>query len=314
LSETARRPPTDGSSGGAPSPSAASPSPGPKLKLVLITGLSGSGKSVVAKCFEDLGYYTVDNLPLPLLRLLLANAVELAPGHDRLAVVTDVRAPGFAEAFPEIISEIDGDRVASRLLFLEASDDVLVRRFSETRRPHPLAPDSPAIEGIQRERALLAPLRSRADLVLDTSSWSIHEIRAQVYREFATTGEEPGMVVSLVSFGFKHGIPPGTDLMFDVRYLPNPHFVPGLRELTGQDQVVLDFLKRQPDFCELVTRLADLLVYLLPRYRQENRTYLSVALGCTGGRHRSVAIAECLKAKLEEQGWTSRVIHRDISR
>jgi UPF0042 nucleotide-binding protein len=285
-----------------------------RVRLVLITGLSGSGKSVVAKSFEDLGYYTVDNLPLELLRLFLDNPVALAPGHDRIAVVTDVRATGFAEALPRLIAEIDLDRIAPTLLFLEASDDVLVRRFSETRRPHPLAPDQPVEEGIRRERELLAPLRSRADLVLDTSGWSIHEVRAQVYREFSATGEEPGMVVSLVSFGFKHGIPVGSDLLFDVRYLPNPHFVPGLRELTGQDGAVLDYLERQTDFNEIVARLDDLLTYLLPRYRRENRSYLSVAVGCTGGRHRSVAVCERLKARLEQGGWTARVIHRDVSR
>ena len=286
-----------------------------KAKLVIITGLSGSGKSVVAKCFEDLSYYTVDNLPLPLLRLFLDNPLELVREHDRIAVVADVRAPGFAEEFPRLYAEIDRERIEPTLLFLEASDEVLVRRFSETRRPHPLAPDRPVIEGIQREREVLSELRARADMVFDSSEWSIHEIRSQVYREFAASpGEEPGMVVSLVSFGFKHGIPYGTDLLFDVRFLPNPHFVPGLREQTGQDEDVRAYLDRQPDFDELVERLADLLSYLLPRYRRENRSYLSVAIGCTGGRHRSVAVCERLKSALDERGWPARLIHRDIAR
>jgi UPF0042 nucleotide-binding protein len=295
--------------------SAAEKPPSGKARLAVITGLSGSGKSIVAKCFEDLSYYTVDNLPLPLLRLFLDNPLELVRGHDRIAVVTDVRAPGFAEEFPRLFAEIDRERIEPTLLFLEASDEILVRRFSETRRPHPLAPDRHVVEGIQRERAMLAELRSRADRVFDTSEWSIHEIRNQVYREFAPSpGEEPGMVVSLVSFGFKHGIPQGTDLLFDVRFLPNPHFVPGLRERTGQDPEVLEYLERQPDFQELVIRLTDLLAYLLPRYRRENRSYLSVAIGCTGGRHRSVAICERLRCVLEERGWPARVIHRDIAR
>jgi UPF0042 nucleotide-binding protein len=286
-----------------------------KAKLVLVTGLSGSGKSIAGKCFEDLGYYTVDNLPLPLLRRFLDNPLDLVRGYDRIAVVTDVRAPGFSEEFPRMMAEIDRERLETTLLFLEASDEVLVRRFSETRRPHPLAPDLPVIEGIRRERELLAELRSRADLVFDTSEWSIHEVRTQVYREFATTpGEEPGMVISLVSFGFKHGIPYGTDLLFDVRFLSNPHFVPGLREQTGQDAGVQEYLDKLPDFEELIGRLTDLLLFLLPRYRRENRSYLSVAIGCTGGRHRSVAIAERLKQRLERQGWPARVIHRDISR
>jgi len=284
-------------------------------KLVMITGLSGSGKSIVAKCFEDLGYYTVDNLPLPLLRRFLYDPLEHVRGVDRIAVVTDVRAPGFAEEFPRLLGEMDRDEVEVTLLFLEASDEVLVRRFSETRRPHPLATDAPVIEGIRRERELLAPLRERADMVFDTSQWSVHEIRNQVYREFAShPGEEPGMVLSLVSFGFKHGIPQGTDLLFDVRYLSNPHFVPGLREQTGQDAAVLEYLRKQPDFEEIVDRLTDLLEHLLPRYRRENRSYLSVAVGCTGGRHRSVAVCERLKTELEERGWPARLIHRDIGR
>ena len=284
-------------------------------RLVLITGLSGSGKSVVANCFEDLGYYTVDNLPLPLLRQFLHDPMEHVRGVDRIAVVTDVRAPGFAEELPRLLDEIDPAKVEVRLLFLEAADDVLVRRFSETRRPHPLATDRPVSEGIRRERELLEPLRFRADMVFDSSQWTVHEIRNQVYREFAIRrGEEPSMVLSLVSFGFKHGIPPGTDLLFDVRYLSNPHFVPGLREQTGQDGAVLDYLRKQPDFEEIIARLTDLLVHLLPRYRQENRSYLSVAVGCTGGRHRSVAVCECLCQELAERGWPARLIHRDIAR
>ena len=293
--------------------------PPERLRLVLITGLSGSGKSVVAKCFEDLGYYTVDNLPLPLLREFLERPGELVFGYERIAVVADLRAPGFAEEFPKLIAEIDREcpqqsQARPTLLFLEASDDVLVRRFSETRRPHPLAPDQPAIAGIRRERELLAGLRPRADLVFDTSHWSIHETRAQVYRAFAAAGEEPEMVVSLVSFGFKHGVPVGTDLLFDVRFLANPHFVPGLREQTGQDAVVLEYLEQQPDFEELISRLADLLAFLLPRYRRENRSYLSVAVGCTGGRHRSVAICGRLEKRLDAAGWPVRLIHRDIAR
>jgi UPF0042 nucleotide-binding protein len=285
-----------------------------RTKLVLVTGLSGSGKSVVAKCFEDLGYYTVDNLPLPLLRMFVDNPLEMIRGHDRIAVVTDVRAPGFADELPRLMAEIDREKVEVTLLFLEASDEVVVRRFSETRRPHPLAYDAPVIEGIRREKEMLAELRARADMVLDTSEWSIHEIRTHVYREFSGNREEPGMVVSLVSFGFKHGIPYGTDLLFDVRFLSNPHFVPGLRLQTGQDAPVQEYLDQQPDFAELLDRLTDLLLFLLPRYRRENRSYLSVAVGCTGGRHRSVAACERLKVRLEEKGWPARLIHRDIAR
>jgi UPF0042 nucleotide-binding protein len=283
-----------------------------RAKLALITGLSGSGKSSVAKCFEDLGYHTVDNLPLPLLRDFLSRPLELVEGNDRIAVVTDVRAPRFADEFPRLVEDIDTDRVEPILLFLEASDETLVRRFSETRRPHPLAVDRPVIEGIERERRLLSDLRGIADMVLDTSEWTIHEIRSQIYREFAERPEGPAMVVSLMSFGFKHGIPYGADLLFDMRFLPNPHFVPGLREQTGRDAAVREYLEGQEDYREIVGRLRELLGYLLPRFRREHRSYLTVAIGCTGGRHRSVAVAEALREDLGGEGWSVRLIHRDV--
>lgn len=282
-------------------------------RLVLITGLSGSGKSSVAKCFEDLGYHTVDNLPLPLLREFLERPFVLVEGNDRIAVVTDVRTPGFAEEVPRLLDELYGDGERPTLLFLEASDEALVRRFSETRRPHPLAGDRPLAEGIARERELLADLRSRADMVLDTSEWTIHEIRNQIYRDFGERrGESAKMVVSLISFGFKHGTPYGSDLVFDVRFLPNPHFIPGLREQTGQDGEVVEFLEQQEEFGELLDRLGDLLGYLLPKFRRENRSYVTVAIGCTGGRHRSVAITEALGERLTAAGWPTRLVHRDI--
>lgn len=288
--------------------------PREKGRLVLITGLSGSGKSSVAKCFEDLGYHTVDNLPLPLLRRFLETPLDLVEGNDRIAVVTDVRAPHFADAFPKLFREIDTDRVEPTLLFLEASDEALVRRFSETRRPHPLAGDRPLIEGIARERELLSELRDEADMVLDTSEWTIHEIRSQIYRDFGERrGEAPALVVSLVSFGFKHGIPYGTDLLFDVRFLPNPHFVPGLREQTGRDRPVCDYLEAQEEYGETLERLEDLLAFLLPRYRRENRSYVTIAVGCTGGRHRSVALVERLRETLEAAGWSVRTVHRDVT-
>jgi UPF0042 nucleotide-binding protein len=261
--------------------------------LVLITGLSGSGKSTVAKCFEDLGFYCVDNLPLPLLRQFLHDPFAQVEGHRRIAVVTDVRAPGFAREFPPLVAELDRAQIHPTLLFLEASEDALVRRFSETRRPHPLAVDRGAIEGIRQEREMLADVKGAADIVLDTSDWSIHEARDEVYRAFAAApGEEPSLAVSLVSFGFKHGIPSGADLLFDARFLANPHFVPELRPLTGRDAPVREYLEAIPDYEDFVNRLEDFLGYLLPRYQKENRAYLSVGVGCTGGHHRSVAVVE----------------------
>jgi UPF0042 nucleotide-binding protein len=287
----------------------------PGAKLVVITGLSGSGKSTVAKCFEDLGYYCVENLPLPLLSRFLVDPAAFVEGQDRIAIVADVRAPGFATEAPKLLAGVDRDRVVPTLVFLDSSDDALVRRFSETRRPHPLAGDGPPIEGIRRERELLSDLRGAADLVLDTSDSSLHDIRALIFREFGgDAGTQPTMVVSLLSFGFKFGTPPGADLMFDVRFLPNPHFVPGLREHTGCESPVLDYLDGQRDFGEAIQRFAELLRYLLPRYRRENRSYLTIAIGCTGGRHRSVAAVERLARLLENDGWPARVVHRDLDR
>lgn len=288
-----------------------------ELRLVLITGLSGSGKSSVAKCFEDLGYYCVDNLPLPLLRRFLSHPLELVEGHEQISIVTDVRAPGFAEEFPRLIREMDRSRVSVTLLFLDASEEALVRRFSETRRPHPLAGDRPLLEGIRQERELLAEVRGIADLVLDTSDWSIHEVRNQVFREFAESSKNEGVmgpVVSLMSFGFKHGIPTGADLLFDVRFMSNPHFVPELKDQTGQDAAVRQFLGKLDEYHELLQKVEELLRFLLPRYARENRSYVSVAVGCTGGRHRSVAVAEELALRLQEGDWSVRVIHRDIAR
>ncbi|HLF57050.1 MAG TPA: RNase adapter RapZ, partial [Thermoanaerobaculia bacterium] len=204
-------------------------------------------------------------------------------------------------------------RLAPTLVFLESSDESLVRRFSESRRPHPLGNEIPVEDAIRRERELLADLRGAADVVFDTSDWSIHDMRTLVYRRFGRdAGHEPEMAVSLVSFGFKHGPPSGADLVFDVRFLPNPHYVDHLRDRAGTEEAIFEFLDAQRDFGELVERLSDLLLFLLPRYRQENRSYLTVAVGCTGGRHRSVAVCERLAGRLTEQGWSVDVHHRDL--
>ncbi len=203
---------------------AASPA---RARLVLVTGLSGSGKSTVAKCFEDLGYYCVDNLPLPLLRQFVAAPLDFVPGRDHIAVVMDMRAPGFAAEAPLLLAELDRNRIQTTLVFLESSEEALIRRFSESRRPHPFSDELPVVECIRAERAMMSELRGAADLILDTSDWSIHDIRSLIYREFGRdAGHEPVMNVSLVSFGYKHGAPFGADLLFDVRFLPNPHFDP----------------------------------------------------------------------------------------
>lgn len=305
-------------SASANTPSDAPPSDG-RRRLILVTGLSGSGKSTAAKSLEDIGYYCVDNLPLPLLRTFLKDPFAQVGEHvRRVAVVVDMRAHGFAETMPEILSEIDADTYDFTLLFIDSAEDSLVRRFSETRRSHPLATtgDRPLIEGIRRERELLAEIRGAADLVFDSSDWSVHDLRRAVYREFGAGCEGPEMVVSLLSFGFKHGLPMGSDLVLDVRFLPNPYFLPALREKTGCDAEIRDFLEGHAEYRELLDRLEDFLTFLLPRYRRENRSYLSVAIGCTGGRHRSVSIVEHLAKRFGGGGEGVRIrsSHRDLDR
>ena len=280
----------------------------------MISGLSGSGKSTAANALEDIGYYCVDNLPLPLLRAFLAD--PLAQVGDRLliAVVTDVRSPDAAERLPELLASVDRKSFELTVVFLEASEEALLRRYSETRRSHPIGVgERPVIDGIRREKELLAALRGLADLIVDTSEWSVHDVRREIYREFAA-GRDAELTVSLVSFGFKHGIPAGSDLVFDVRFLPNPYFVPNLRELSGRDQPVRDFLEAQADFRELADRLDELLRFLLPRYQQEARSYVTLAIGCTGGRHRSVALCESLAFRWARQEWSLRLRHRDVER
>ena len=287
------------------------------LRVVLITGLSGSGKSTAANALEDLGYYCVDNLPLPLLRTLLEDPEgQVGPEQRRLAVVTDVRAAGFAELAPPLLAGLDRRRMALTIFFFEASEECLQRRFSATRRVHPLGQGQrPVIDGIRREIELMADLRGMADRILDTTDWTVHDVRGEIYRELGGDVEtQADLVVSLSSFGFKYGVPSGSDLLFDVRFLPNPYFIPHLRELSGRDAAIQEFLDGQPDFDELLQRLQDLLYYLLPKYRNEHRRYVTVSIGCTGGRHRSVAICERLNASLRQKGWTVRLNHRDIDR
>lgn len=285
-------------------------------RLIVLTGLSGSGKSSAAKSLEDIGYYCVDNLPLPLLRSFLADPLaQVGEDNRRIAVVADARAPGFAAAMPQILTEIDRQCYDFTLVFLEATEDALVRRFSETRRSHPMAGKSrPLVTGIRRERELLADIRGAADLILDSSDWSVHDIRRQLYHELDVDEAERSMIVSMTSFGFKHGLPRGANLVFDVRFLPNPYFVPELRPLTGMDRPVQDFLDDQEDFHQLVKRLEELLLFLLPRYQRENRSYLAVGVGCTGGHHRSVAVSERLCKRLQDAGFRVHTSHRDCER
>ena len=282
-------------------------------RFVILTGLSGSGKTQAIRALEDLGYFCIDNLPTMLIPTLAELAARDESGLGKVAIVVDVRERGFVKQFPRIYRRLQGTAgVNPRLIFLEASDSALVRRFSETRRPHPLARDRSVNEGIKEERSRMNVIRSMADLILDTSNLTVHELRDHFMRISRENGARAEMVVNLVSFGYKHGVPMDADLVFDVRCLPNPHFVDRLRPLTGRDQAVVRFMRKQAGTTDFIDRLADYLRFVLPHYVQEGKSYLTVAVGCTGGQHRSVMIAETLKRALGDVGGVKlRVKHRD---
>jgi len=281
--------------------------------LVIITGLSGAGKSYVQGTLEDLGFYCVDNLPMALMEPFLDEVVG-REGFTRIGIVIDVRTHAFAERFPGFYREtIKGKYPHAVLLFLEATDEVLARRYSETRRPHPLG-DLPIVEAIESERKALDDVRSEANLVLDTSQFSVHELKALIVRRFEMPGYEPKMLVTIVTFGFKHGIPYGLDVMFDVRFLPNPHFVQELRPMTGRDPEVRRFLEERAEYATFREKLLDFVEFLLPRYESEMKSYLTIGVGCTGGRHRSVAVGEDLRAAISSCGYPVEIVHRDCSR
>ena len=283
--------------------------------FIVLTGLSGSGKSQAIRALEDLGYFCVDNLPTTLIPTLAKLSLRAGGDMAKVAIVVDVREGGFLSSFPKIFTRLRAmPRLNPVLIFLEASHAALVRRFSETRRPHPLAPDRPVSEGIRDERSRLNAIRGLADEIIDTSDMTVHELR-QFFMALARERSRARLVVTLLSFGFKHGVPVDADLVFDVRCLPNPHFVPGLRRRTGRDRAVVQFMERDSSTREFIERLQDYLRYVLPHYVAEGKSYLTIAIGCTGGRHRSVMIAERLKKALAAIGGASvRVRHRDITR
>jgi UPF0042 nucleotide-binding protein len=289
-----------------------------EFHLVIITGLSGSGKGSVVKVFEDSGYYCVDNLPVGLLRRFV-DLVRQTGEFQRVACVVDIREGHRLESLPRQIAELRRAPLRVTLLFLEASDEVIMRRFSETRRPHPLARrESDSVsrvrEGIRAERRALAKIRADADLVIDTSQFNVHELRAFVQERVIQSGLAPGLRVALTSFGFRNGLPSDADLVFDVRFLPNPNYVPALRELTGRDRKVAEYVRSFPQTREFLQRVRDLLAYLIPHYIQEGKSYLNIAVGCTGGRHRSVFIAEALRRELRRLGYQPSLEHRDLRR
>jgi UPF0042 nucleotide-binding protein len=284
-------------------------------RFIVLTGLSGSGKSQAIRALEDLGYYCVDNLPVSLLPVM-AELAERQTEHNRVAVVMDIREPRFVSDFPRVYRKLKTNRhLASRLIFLEARHAELVRRFSETRRPHPLAPDRPVTEGLVEERHSLRQIRGMADKVIDTSGLNVHQLRQQLRELVSGRKQASKLVVTILSFGFQNGPPAEADLVFDVRFLKNPHWVPALRPKTGKDPSVAAYIRRQPLARTAMKKLSSLLRWMVPLYVQEGKSYLTIAIGCTGGRHRSVYIAQALKRDLAGmKGVSVRVTHRDLVR
>ncbi|MES2391050.1 MAG: RNase adapter RapZ [Acidobacteriota bacterium] len=283
-------------------------------ELVILTGMSGAGKASAAKAFEDLGFYSVDNLPLELIPRF-ADLVLKSAEIKRAALVVDVREGSRLDKFPGILKQVR-KVLPTRVVFLEASDEALIRRFSETRRPHPLGRNETVISSIRAEAKRLSPIRSVADILLDTTRFNVHELRAHINAQFERGGEknERNLTVQVMSFGFKNGVPSDADLVFDVRFLPNPHFVPALRKLTGKQTKVIKYILQFPQTKEFLDKAADMLVFLLPHYIAEGKSYLTVAVGCTGGQHRSVMIAEELRKRLAAAGYRVKAAHRDMPR
>jgi RNase adapter protein RapZ len=283
--------------------------------FIVLTGLSGSGKSQAIRALEDLGYFCVDNLPTTLIPTLAKLSLRGGGDIDKVAIVVDVREKNLLSSFPQIFARLRKmPRLNPILIFLEASHETLVRRFSETRRPHPLAHDRSVTEGIREERSRMNPIRRMADEIIDTSDMTVHELR-QFFMGLSRDRGRAKLVLTVISFGYKHGVPVDADLVFDVRCLPNPHFVPGLRRRTGRDRAVVAFMEREPSTVEFMDRLSDYVRYVVPFYVAEGKSYLTVAIGCTGGRHRSVMIAERLKRTIGDMAAVRvRVRHRDIAK
>lgn len=286
-------------------------------KFVIITGLSGSGMSSATNAFEDLGYFCVDNLPVTLLsdfaRLLLPSDEE-KPSLEKAALVIDIRERHFLSDFPKELKKLGKKNLEAFVLFFEASDEVLQRRFSETRRPHPFDKGKGLPSAIRAERKALESVRETADLIVDTSAHTVHTLRKFLIEKFGQTEEGTPLRVQIVSFGHKYGTPNQVDLLFDVRHLPNPYFVPELKHLPGTDKKVIRFLENESEVHETTNRFADLLAYLLPLYKREGKSYLTIGIGCTGGRHRSVRVAEMLGKFLKKQGYDASVSHRDVQK
>jgi UPF0042 nucleotide-binding protein len=283
----------------------------PSPELVIITGLSGSGKGTVLKALEDHGYYSVDNLPLGLIPKF-AELTQDSPNIRRAALVVDIRERDQLHRLPEIIARLKR-KLRTHLVFLDADDDALVRRYSETRRPHPLGGARSVLRSVQLERRQLAGIRAVADYVINTSELNVHELRRKIVETFCAQ-DETGLQIYVMSFGFKHGVPPESDLVFDVRFLPNPNYIPELKRLSGRHAAVARYVKSFPQTLEFLERVTSLLAFLIPYYSAEGKSYLTISFGCTGGRHRSVMIASEIRRRLGKAGYSVRLSHRDIDK
>ncbi|GAB4266571.1 MAG: RNase adapter RapZ [Deferrisomatales bacterium] len=285
-----------------------------RVRLVVVTGLSGSGKTAALKALEDLGFFCVDNLPVDLLPKFLELSVLAGGELQKVALGMDLRERHFLERYREAFRQAERLGIRPEVVYLEARDDVLVRRFSETRRRHPLAEEGSVTQGIREERRRFEELKGAADRVLDTSELTVHELKKALWQYFKHRPEEPTLQVNLVSFGYRYGIPHEADLLMDVRFLPNPYFVPDLKNHVGTEQNVQEFVMRAREAREFLTRFGDLVAHLIPLYEGEGKAYLTVAIGCTGGKHRSVALIEALAGRLRQAGRPVEVLHRDVEK
>jgi len=280
--------------------------------VVVITGLSGSGKGSVLRSLEDLGFYSVDNLPVD----LIPKFAELTRDNSSIqaaALVVDIREGEGLKRFPRVLAAIRKS-VDAKLIFLEADESALVRRFSETRRPHPLGAGRSIVRNIRAEKLQLAPIRAMADLTINTSKFTVHELREFIGERFRGQRDESKILIYVTSFGYRNGVPPDSDLVFDVRFLPNPNYIPRFKNLTGRNPGVARYIRSFPQTVEFVERISELLVYLLPHYIREGKSYLTIAFGCTGGQHRSVMMADQIRKNLAEAGFKAKVNHRDIAK
>lgn len=287
---------------------------GVRVRLVVVTGLSGSGKTAALKALEDLNFYCVDNLPAPLLPKFLELSVFAGGEIRKVALGMDLREKHFLESYREAFDQAEKLGIKAEVLFLEASDQVLLRRFSETRRRHPLAKNGPILDGIRKERELCADLKTIAGCVLDTSEMSVHDLKKITWEHFKQGPEDQTLQVNVESFGYRHGIPHEADLLIDVRFLPNPYFVPDLKNGTGVEAKIQDFVLKSPEAKEFLRLFSDLIRFLLPLYENEGKTSLTIAVGCTGGKHRSVSVVEEIRRRLEKTSRIVRVFHRDVDK